>query len=93
MQLRKEKLISKPNPSLDRGLQLSLVTSESLVTGLYQSPVNMSILLGHTARQTNQVGPRRGHFILKWSILSSVRGVKSSQGICRGTCRWITSFF
>ena len=24
---------------------------------------------------------------------SSVRRIKSTQGICRGTCRWITSFY
>ncbi len=53
----------------------------------------MSILLGHTARQTNQVGPRRASVILAVAILRSVRGVKSSQGIRRGTCGWITSFF
>src|SRR3989338_5653923 len=29
---------------------------------------------------------------LIWSNVSSVRWVKSSQGICRGTCGWITSF-
>ncbi len=56
LQLRKGKPISKTCPSLDRGLKLSLVTVESLVIRCYQHLVNMSILLGHTARQTNQVG-------------------------------------
>ena len=92
LQLRKEKLIFKICLSLDWALKLKLMTSESLVIGRHQRPVNMSILLGHTARQTNQVIPRWGVLILRISNLSIVRGVKSTQGICRGTCRWITSF-
>ena len=42
-------------PSSDRGLQLTLVTLEFVVIGLYQSPVNRSLLLALTARQTNRV--------------------------------------
>ena len=68
------------------------MTSESLVIEHKQCSVNMSILLGHTARQTNQVGFRKDVIFLVMSILDSVRGVKSSQGIRRGTCGWITSF-
>ena len=41
--------------SLDRGLQLSLVTLESVVIECYQRSVNMSLSRVHTARQTNQV--------------------------------------
>ncbi len=41
--------------SSDRGLQLTLVTLEFVVIGFYQSPVNKSLLLAHTARQTNRV--------------------------------------
>ena len=51
------------------------MTSESLVTEVNQASVNMSILLGHTARQTNQVGFRRGVLLLGISILDSVRGL------------------
>ncbi len=49
---------SKPNLSLDRGLQLTLVTLESLVIGCHHRPVNMSLLLAHTARQTTRAGFR-----------------------------------
>ncbi len=45
----------KVHLSLDRGLQLILVTLESVVIGCYQRPVNTSLSLAHTARQTNQV--------------------------------------
>ena len=41
--------------SPDRGLQPSLVTLESIVIGFYQSPVNTSMSLALTARQTNRV--------------------------------------
>ncbi len=41
--------------SLDRGLQLSLVTLESVVIVCYQRTVNMSLSLALTARQTNRV--------------------------------------
>ena len=40
---------SKPYPSSDRGLQLTLVTSESLVIRSHYLLVNMSPLLAHTA--------------------------------------------
>ena len=45
---------SKPNPSPDGGLQLALMTSESLVIGRHQRPVNTSLSLAHTARQTTR---------------------------------------
>ena len=45
----------KLQPSSDRGLQLTLVTLEFVVIGFYQSPVNLSLLLALTARQTNRV--------------------------------------
>ena len=32
------------------------MTMESLVMGRYQRPVNMSLLLAHTARQTTRAG-------------------------------------
>ena len=38
MQLRKEELILKPNPSSDRGLQLALVKAKSLVVACHQAP-------------------------------------------------------
>lgn len=41
--------------SSDRGLQLILVTLEFVVIGFYQSPVNKSMPLALTARQTNRV--------------------------------------
>ncbi len=47
---------SKPYLSPDRGLQLSLVTSESLVISCHHLLVNMSLRLAHTARQTNRAG-------------------------------------
>ena len=47
---------SKPYLSSDRGLQLTLMTSESLVIRFYHSLVNMSLLLAHTARQANRAG-------------------------------------
>ena len=49
---------SKPYPSPDRGLQPSLVTSESLVISCHHLLVNMSLRLAHTARQTNRAGFR-----------------------------------
>ena len=49
---------SNPYPSPDRGLQLSLVTSESLVISCHHLLVNMSLRLAHTARQTNRAGFR-----------------------------------
>ncbi len=49
---------SKPYPSTDRGLKLTLVTMESLVIRSHQLLVNMSLLLAHTARQTNRAGFR-----------------------------------
>ena len=49
---------SKPYPSSDRGLQPSLVTSESLVISRHHLLVNMSLRLAHTARQTNRAGFR-----------------------------------
>ena len=55
LQLRKEKLIDKPNPSSDRGLQLALVKLEWLVIACHHRAVNMSTLLAHTARQVIQV--------------------------------------
>ena len=45
----------KLQPSSDRGLQLILVTLEFVVIGFYQSPVNKSMPLALTARQTNRV--------------------------------------
>ena len=45
---------SKPNLGPDRGLQLTLVTSESLVIGSHYLLVNMSLSLAHTARQTTR---------------------------------------
>ncbi len=49
---------SKPYLSLDRGLELALVTLESLVIVLHYGTVNMSLLLAHTARQTTRAGSR-----------------------------------
>jgi hypothetical protein len=49
---------SKPYPSSDRGLQPTLVTSESLVISRHHLLVNMSLRLAHTARQTNRAGFR-----------------------------------
>ncbi len=45
---------SKPYLSPDCGLELSHMTVESLVIGSHHSPVNMSLLLAHTARQTTR---------------------------------------
>lgn len=47
---------SNPYLSPDRGLQLSLVTSESLVNRCHHPLLNMSLRLAHTARQTNRAG-------------------------------------
>ncbi len=55
MRLRKEELISKPNLSPDRGLQLTLVKSKSLVVAGHHLAANMFLLLAHTARQANRV--------------------------------------
>ena len=49
---------SKPGLSSDRGLQLTLVTPESLVIGVQHAPVNTSLFLVHTARQVTRVGSR-----------------------------------
>ncbi len=49
---------SKPYLSPNRGLKLDLVTLESLVIRRHQRPVNMSLLLAHTARQTTRAGFR-----------------------------------
>ena len=65
---------------------------ESLVIGFYHSPVNMSLSLAHTARQTIRAGFRWNSTLLVALNLSSVRRVKSSQGHRRGTCGGITSF-
>ncbi len=54
MQLRKEELILKPGPSPDRGLQLALVKSKSLVVAGHHLAANMFLLLAHTARQANR---------------------------------------
>ena len=69
------------------------MTLESLVIGSQHLPVNMSLLLAHTARQTNRAVFKWAVVFLTTSNLSSVRWVKSSQGSRRGTCGWITSFF
>ena len=55
LQHRKVKLIPKLCLSPDRGLQLTLVKMKSLVTAGDHPAVNMSLLLAHTARQTNRV--------------------------------------
>ena len=49
---------SKPYLSPDRGLQLALVTLESLVIRGQHPLVNTSLLLAHTARQTTRAGVR-----------------------------------
>lgn len=55
LQPRKRKLISKPGPSSDRGLKLSLVTAESLVSERHHRSLNISLLLAHTAHQAIRV--------------------------------------
>ncbi len=55
MRLRKEELISKPDPGPDRGLQLALVKPKSLVVAGHHLAANTFLLLAHTARQANRV--------------------------------------
>ena len=55
-QPRKGTVISKPNRSSDRGLQLALVKLERVVIAGQHPAVNMPLLLAHTARQTIRVG-------------------------------------
>lgn len=45
----------KPNLSSDRGLQPTLVKLESPVIAFYQSAVNKSLRLAHTAHQANRM--------------------------------------
>ncbi len=47
---------SKPYRSTDWGLQLILMMPESLVIRRYHRPVNMSLLLAHTARHLIRAG-------------------------------------
>ena len=53
---RKVELIPKPDLSPDRGLQLALVKSESLVSAGHHPALNTSLLLAHTACQAIRVG-------------------------------------
>ncbi len=55
---REGELISKADPSTDRGLQLTLVKLESLVIATHYIAVNTSLLLAHTVRHSNQAGSR-----------------------------------
>ncbi len=55
MPLRKEEPIPKTNLGPDRGLQLALVKTKSLVVAGHHLAANKFLLLAHTARQANRV--------------------------------------
>ncbi len=53
---REVKSIAKPGRSWDRGLELTRVNLESLVSACHQRAENMSLLLAHTARRCTRAG-------------------------------------
>ena len=52
LQHRKVKSIAKPGRSRDRGLELTRVNLESLVSAYHYCAENTSLLLAHTARRS-----------------------------------------
>ena len=69
----------KPCLSSDRGLKLTLVKMKSLVIAGHHPAVNMSLLLAHTARQTNRVNPERGPLIRECRVLDSQGGLSRNK--------------
>ena len=79
LRLREEELISKLCLSSDRALKLRLVKVKSLVIALDHRAVNMSLLLAHTARQTNRVDLGRGIFSGKCQVLGPQGGLSRNK--------------
>jgi hypothetical protein len=69
----------KPCLSSDRGLKLTLVKMKSLVIAGDYPAVNMSLLLAHTARQTNRVDLGRGPLIWEGQVQGSQGGLSRNK--------------
>jgi hypothetical protein len=69
----------KPCLSSDRGLKFTLVKVKSLVIAGHYPAVNMSLLLAHTARQTNRVEFGRGFLFRGSQVQVSREGLSRNK--------------